>query len=88
MIDQLIWRVPDSEEAKGVGLFGRVFGAPSDRNLLDFYADAGVTFTGMIPQRPDDSLALGLAYTRISDQVHASDVDSGLTVVRNFEMLF
>ena len=33
IIDQLIWRLPGSEEAKGVALFGRVIGAPSDRNL-------------------------------------------------------
>jgi hypothetical protein len=60
IIDQLIWRLPGSEDVKGVGLFGRVIGAPSDQNLVDFYADGGITFTGMIPRRPDDSLAVGL----------------------------
>ena len=42
IIDQLIWRLPGSEEAKGVALFGRVIGAPSDRNLIDFYVDGGI----------------------------------------------
>jgi porin len=58
IIDQLIWRLPGSEDAKGVALFGRVIGAPSDRNLIDFYADGGVTFSGMIRSRPDDASPL------------------------------
>jgi porin len=86
-IDQLIWRLPGSEEAKGVALFGRVIGAPSDRNLIDFYADGGITFSGMIRSRPDDSFAIGFAYTGISDQVSAFDIDSGAPVVRNYEAL-
>ena len=49
IIDQLVWRVPGSEDPKGVGVFARVIGAPIDRNLVDFYADGGITFTGMIP---------------------------------------
>src|SRR5262245_15888601 len=87
IIDQLIWRLPGSEEAKGVALFGRVIGAPSDRNLVDFYADGGITFTGMIPRRPDDALAIGIAYTGISDRVSGFDLDSGLSVARNYEAL-
>ena len=62
--------------------------APSDRNLVDFYAEGGVTFTGMMAHRSDDSLAVGFAYAGISDQVHGFDVDSGLPVVRNYEALF
>ena len=87
IIDQLIWRLPGSEEAKGVALFGRVIGAPSDRNLIDFYADGGITFSGMIRKRPDDSFAIGFAYTGISDQVHGFDIDSGAPVARNYEAL-
>jgi porin len=87
IIDQLIWRVPGSEDAKGVALFGRVVGAPSAQNLVDFYADGGITFSGMIPRRPDDSFAIGVAYTGISNEVHGFDVDSGLPVARNYEAL-
>ena len=53
-----------------MALFARVIGAPSDRNLVDFYVDGGITFSGMIPRRPDDAFAIGFAYTGISDQVH------------------
>ena len=87
IIDQLIWRVPGSEDPKGVALFGRVIGGPSDRNLIDFYADGGVTLSGMIRKRPDDSFAIGFAYTGISDRVRAFDLDSDLSVARNYEAL-
>jgi porin len=87
IIDQLIWRVPGSDDPKGVGIFARVIGAPQDRNLVDIYFDGGVTFTGMIPGRPDDGLAIGFAYTGISDSVHAFDVDLGEPVARNYEAL-
>ena len=53
IIDQLIWRVPGSEDPQGVGIFARVIGAPEDRNLIDFYFDGGLTFTGMITQSPE-----------------------------------
>jgi len=87
IVDQLIWRVPGSEEPQGVAVFARVIGAPTDRNLIDFYFDGGFTFTGMIPGRPNDALAIGFAYTGISNQVSAFDVDSGEIVARNYESL-
>lgn len=87
VVDQLIWRVPGSEEPQGVAIFARVIGAPEDRNLVDFYFDGGFTFTGMIPGRPNDALALGFAYTGISDQASAFDVDSGELVARDYESL-
>jgi porin len=87
VIDQLVWRVPGSEEAQGVSIFARVIGAPSDRNLVDFYFDGGVTFTDMFRNRPNDALAVGFAYTGISDPVHAYDIDLGEPVARNYEAL-
>jgi porin len=87
IIDQLIWRLPGSEDPKGVGVFARFIGAPEDRNLVDFYFDGGFTFSGMIRARPDDSFAIGFAYTGISDQVKGFDIDSGLPVGRNYEAL-
>ena len=87
IVDQLIWRLPGSKDPKGVGVFGRVMGAPSEQNLIDFYAEGGVTFTGMIPHRADDALGIGFAYSGISNSVHGFDVDSGEPVARNFEPL-
>ena len=53
----------------------------------DFYFDGGFTFTGMIPGRPNDAFAVGFAYTNLSDQVSAFDVDFGKPVARNYEAL-
>ena len=85
-IGKLASRMPGSD-AKGVGLFGRVMGAPPDQNLVDSLADGGVNFSGIVPHRPDDSLAIGFAYVGISNRVHGFDLDSGLPVARNFESL-
>ena len=85
IIDQLIWRLPGSEDPKGVSLFGRVAGAPADQNLVDLYAEGGITFTGMIPHRADDALAVGFAYTGVSNRVRGFDSDSGLSALRNYE---
>jgi porin len=87
IIDQLVWRVPGSEDPQGVGVFARVIGAPANRNLIDWYFDGGVTFTGMFRNRPNDALAIGFAYTNISDQVTAFDIDFGEPVGRNYEAL-
>jgi porin len=57
IVDQLVWRVPNGKDPKGIGIFGRVIGGPTVQNLVDFYADGGVTFSGMIPHRADDILA-------------------------------
>jgi porin len=87
VVDQLLWRVPGSEDPHGISVFARAAGAPSDRNLIDLYFDGGFTFTGMIPSRPNDALAVGLAYTGISHEVSAFDIDSGKPIARNYEAL-
>lgn len=85
LFDQLLWRVPGSKQPKGIGIFGRVIAAPSDRNPIDLYADGGFTFSGLIPHRPDDTLGLGFAYSGISNSLHGYDIDSGAPVARNYE---
>jgi porin len=39
--EQMVFRFSGPEEERGIGLFGRVSGSPSDRNLIDLYADGG-----------------------------------------------
>ncbi|MBV9516628.1 MAG: carbohydrate porin [Hyphomicrobiales bacterium] len=58
--------------------FLRVGGSPNDRNLIDFYADGGLTFTGPIPMRPTDLIGIGAAYSRVSDAARAFDRDTRL----------
>jgi porin len=42
IVDQLIWRLPGSKDPKGVGVFGRVMGAPTDR-VRGFDSDSGLS---------------------------------------------
>ena len=91
VVDQQIYRLAD-DPTKGVGLFARVAGAPGDRNLVDFYADAGALATGMIPGRPDDALSIGVAYARISRAAAGLDQDmiaytGSIGPVRSYEGL-
>ncbi len=73
--DQLVWRKEGTKDG-GVGVFARVMGAPGDRNLVNFYADAGMTYKGLIGGRDSDTAGLGVAYTRISDTVSKLDSDT------------
>lgn len=73
--DQLIWRRPDTTD-EGLGVFGRVMGAPGDRNLINFYVDAGITFKGPLPGRSNDTAGIGIAYARYSDTVSKLDSDA------------
>jgi porin len=76
VLDQQIWRPKGGEADKGVGVFARASGSPSDRNLIDLYFDGGIVFSGMIPGRPDDVVSFGAAYARISNDVRAFDLDT------------
>jgi porin len=92
MIDQMLWRLPGDDPKKGVGAFARVTAAPEDRNLIHFYADAGLNFMGLWSQRPDDQFVVSTAYTELSPPVHAYDLDvaafAGQSLpARNYELL-
>ena len=77
ILDQLLWHAPGSEEGQGIGIFTRFSGAPDDISFVDFYFDVGLTFTGMIPGRPDDAFAIGYAYTGISSAAQTASVNDG-----------
>ncbi|MBB4199317.1 porin [Rhodoblastus sphagnicola] len=84
--DQQFWKLGTGEDAaKGGAFFVRVGGGPQTRNLVDFYADAGLTFSGLVPGRPDDGFGVAFGYAHISDQARDSDIDAGLTVLRRAE---
>jgi len=75
LADQLVWRKAGAKDG-GVGVFVRVMGAPGDRNLVNFYADAGVTYKGLIAGRDSDTAGIGVAYARISDTASKLDSDT------------
>jgi porin len=72
MIDQMIWRAEAGGD-RGLSFFLRAMTAPGDRNQIDLYADAGLTYQGPFDSRPDDALGLAFAYGRVSPQEAAYD---------------
>lgn len=63
--DQKVWQHPDAKE-RGVGVFVQLMGGPSDRNLANFFAEAGINWFGPLARRPHDILGLGVSYLGIS----------------------
>ncbi len=85
IIDQMVWRRPGTAD-QGLGFFMRMGGAPSDRNLVSWYADGGIGFKAPFANLPDDVLTLGMAYGRISDGAALADRIAGQpTPVRDHE---
>lgn len=92
VIDQQIWKLPGAED-KGVGFFLRVSASPTDRNLIDAWAEGGLVFSGLVPHRPDDSFGGSVIYSHLSDRGAALDRDSNaflgkLGPIRDFEALY
>ncbi|TSD82976.1 carbohydrate porin [Mycobacterium sp. KBS0706] len=75
LADQMIYRVPGTKD-QGLGLFGRIMAAPSDRNQISFYVNAGANYKGMIRGRPDDTAGIGVIYSRIGDTARNLDADT------------
>ncbi|WP_322516235.1 carbohydrate porin [Rhodopseudomonas palustris] len=79
-----------ADPAKGTGFVARVLASPSDRNLVSFYVDAALLFTGFSRSRPDDKFGVAISYARISDAARGLDRDlrrwSGVaSPIRDFE---
>ena len=90
IIDQQIYHAPGADPEKGIGVFARAIDAPSDRNLVDLYFDAGVSALGLVPGRPNDLVGVAGAFARISPWAAAADADASLSSgvngpVRSFE---
>lgn len=87
IVDQTIYRVPGTDD-QGASAFVRGTASPSDRNLIDLYVDGGVSYKGLIPGRPDDTAGISGGYARISPDVRAANVASGLApVVGDYQAL-
>jgi porin len=72
IVDQPILRNGDDG---GATFFARVMGAPSDRNLVDFYFDVGLAYAGPFG-RKDDKVGIGVGYTRIGSAARELDADA------------
>jgi porin len=74
VFEQKIYRVGNDDD-RGIGVFARVSFSPSDRNLVDRYADAGVEFIGLSDQRPKDKFGVAGGYAHVSSRARALDLD-------------
>ncbi|MFY9837336.1 MAG: carbohydrate porin [Xanthobacteraceae bacterium] len=77
VIDQMLYRVPGTND-QGLSGFARAGGVPNDRNLINFYADGGLAYKGLVPGRPDDKVGIAVAYARVGDNARGLDADIGL----------
>lgn len=82
ILDQRLWNL---DRDRHVDVFARIIGSPSDRNEIDLYAEAGVVVFGPFASRPRDILAIGYAYSRISESARRADILGGQTIVRDYE---
>jgi porin len=78
----MLYRVPGTDD-QGLSAFVRAGGVPNDRNLINFYADGGLIYKGLIPGRPDDKIGVAVAYARVGDNARALDSD-----IRSFGNFF
>lgn len=60
-------------------------GAPDHQNLIEFYADAGLVVSGLVPHRPHDTFGAAFGYAGISGRVREADSDALRPIVRNHE---
>ena len=74
MFEQKIYRVGGDDD-RGIGIFARVSSSPSDRNLIDGYADGGIEFIGLSDARPKDKFGIAAGYAHVSSRARALDMD-------------
>jgi porin len=92
VFEQKIYRVGRDDD-RGIGIFARASYSPPDRNLIDYYADAGIEFIGLSDARPKDKFGIAAAYAHVSPRARALDGDfqnmfGPAWPVRSFESLF
>jgi porin len=76
VFDQQLYRPPGADANAGILFFARAAYSPPDRNLNDFYFDAGILFAGLIPSRPADTFGASILYANIAKHAHALDIDT------------
>ncbi len=71
LVDGRLWR--SAADAKRVArAFFRLSYSPSDRNIVDLYADSGVTLAAPFAGRDGDKVGLGFAIARISPRLRSA----------------
>ncbi|WP_159079784.1 MULTISPECIES: carbohydrate porin [Methyloceanibacter] len=87
VVDQVLYQPEGQCGTGGVSAFARAILSPADRNQVDTYADVGIVFDGWVPGRPHDGIALGVAYSGISNEASDLDRKAGLHIIRDYELI-
>lgn len=66
--DQMVWR-SSANTSQSLGVFAMATGAPSNRNLIDFEANAGVVLKAPFKGRNNDTAGISVGYVNISPGV-------------------
>ncbi len=75
VIDQMLWQ-SEADDSRILNFFARAMGTPeTDRNLIDFSLNIGLTLKDPLPGRPDDTAGIGLGYAHVSARAAAFDRD-------------
>ncbi|HEX2653024.1 MAG TPA: carbohydrate porin [Xanthobacteraceae bacterium] len=74
VFEQKLFRVKNDDD-RGIGVFARATYSPSDRNLIQFYADGGMEFVGLSDARPHDKFGVAAGYAKLSRAARALDAD-------------
>jgi porin len=74
VFEQRLYRVGNDLD-RGIGIFARVSVSPSDRNLIDRYADGGIELVGLSDIRPKDKFGVAFGYAHVSSRAQALDAD-------------
>jgi porin len=76
VVDQMLWHSEEDPD-HALSVFARAMGTPqTDRNLIDFSLNVGMTLHDPIPHRDDDTLGIGLGYAHVSGGASAADRDT------------
>jgi porin len=92
VFERKLYRVGGDDD-RGIGIFARASYSPPDRNLIDYYVDAGLEFIGLSDRRPKDKFGIATAYAPVSPWATALDTDFQTLSgpgwpIRRFEGLF
>jgi len=87
--EQVLWREAGSQPnaSRGVTAFARTGWSPGDRSRFTQTADAGLSYTGLLPGRRADTLALGVAWVRIGHEARRAERAVGAAVIPDYELV-
>jgi porin len=77
VFEQKFWNAP-ADAAAGISGWVRVGGAPADRSTYSWVAEAGLHWTGIVPGRAQDALAVGWVRAIVSPELqqHVRDANA------------